>query len=200
LYCSLYQLSSASSQSRAPYLSRAQPSNSCRWRTKQEKAWVRGSANAEETSGKTAKPGKKSQTWKMHHPGLPWIRSDSFSARLSETPWSRNSCHGTCSAWASLKWVGGALTPSHSFSGRAAVPSDAGRAARTTRPRRRASGAPTSCSRSPSSQAPPPGARGLVRAGSPTGPIQAVGRRRPGHPPPPPDCHRHGQARWSPRS
>jgi hypothetical protein len=40
----------------------------------------------------------------------------------------------------------------------------------TTRPRRRASGAPTSRSYPPSSRAPPPGARGLVRAGLPLAP------------------------------
>jgi hypothetical protein len=31
-------------------------------------------------SGETAKPGKKSRTWKTRHAGPPWIRSASFSA------------------------------------------------------------------------------------------------------------------------
>jgi hypothetical protein len=65
----------------------------------------------------------------MCHAGAPWIRSASFSARLSEVLWSWNSCHNACSAWASLKWAGGALTRSRSYSGRVAVPSEAGRAA-----------------------------------------------------------------------
>jgi hypothetical protein len=32
-----------------------------------------------------------------------WIRRASFNVLLSETPWSRNSGHSACSAWASLK-------------------------------------------------------------------------------------------------
>jgi hypothetical protein len=44
-----------------------------------------------------------------------------------------------------------------------------------TRPRRHPPGAPTSHSRHPSPRVPPPGARGLARVGSPTGPIRAVG-------------------------
>jgi hypothetical protein len=41
----------------------------------------------------------------------------------------------------------------------------------------------------PHHERPPPGARGLVREGSPTGPIRATECRRPGPPPPPHDCH-----------
>jgi hypothetical protein len=81
-------------------------------------------------SGKTTKPGEKSQTWKMRHAGPPRIRSASFNARLSEAPWSRNSCHSASSTWALAKWAGGILTRSRSCSGRAAVPSEAGRVAR----------------------------------------------------------------------
>jgi hypothetical protein len=51
--------------------------------------------------------------------GPPWIRSASFSARLSEAPWSRNSCHSACSAWSLVKWARGASTRSRSCSGRA---------------------------------------------------------------------------------
>jgi hypothetical protein len=40
--------------------------------------------------------------------GTPWIRSASFSVLLTEAPWSQNTCHSTCSAWASSKWAGGA--------------------------------------------------------------------------------------------
>jgi hypothetical protein len=47
-----------------------------------------------------------------------------------------------------------------------------------TRPRRRASGAAASRSHPPASLAPPLWARGLVRASSPTGPIQAAGHHR----------------------
>jgi hypothetical protein len=52
----------------------------------------------------------------------------------------------------------------------------------------------------------PTGVRGLVRAGSHTGPIQAARRHHPVHPPSPPDCRRQGQApakpmaRWPPWS
>jgi hypothetical protein len=42
----------------------------------------------------------KSRTWKMRHVGPLWIRNASFSAWLSEAPWSRNSCHSAYSAWA----------------------------------------------------------------------------------------------------
>jgi hypothetical protein len=73
---------------------------------------------------------EKTCTWKIRHAGPPWIRSASFNMLLSEAPWSQNSCHSACSAWASLKWVGGALVSSRSYSGRATVPSEAGRAAR----------------------------------------------------------------------
>jgi hypothetical protein len=52
LYCSRYQLSSASSRSRASYLSRARPSNSGQRRTKQERTWIKRSPNTEETRGK----------------------------------------------------------------------------------------------------------------------------------------------------
>jgi hypothetical protein len=73
--------------------------HSCRRRTKQEKTGVRGNANAERSKGeKTAKPGEKSQTQKMRHAGPPWISNASFSAPLSEVPWSRNSCHSAYSA------------------------------------------------------------------------------------------------------
>jgi hypothetical protein len=53
----------------------------------------------------------------------------------------------------------------------------------TTRPRRRQPGTPAPRHRDPSPQAPPSVARGLVRAGSPTGPIRAAGCPRLGSPP-----------------
>jgi hypothetical protein len=70
------------------------------------------------------------RTWKIRYTGPPWIRSTSFSVLLSEVSWSRNSYHSACSAWALLKWAGGALACSRSCSGRAMAPSGAGRAAR----------------------------------------------------------------------
>jgi hypothetical protein len=53
--------------------------------------------------GKTTKPDEKSLTRKMRHGGPPWIHSASFSTRLSKAPWSLNSCHSACSAWALAK-------------------------------------------------------------------------------------------------
>jgi hypothetical protein len=38
------------------------------------------------------------RTWKTRHAGPVWIRSASFSTRLSEVSWSRNSYHSSCSA------------------------------------------------------------------------------------------------------
>jgi hypothetical protein len=70
------------------------------------------------------------RTWNTRHAGPAWIHNASFSVLLSEAPWSRNSCHNACSAWASLKWAGGALACSRSYPGRAVMPSGAGRAAR----------------------------------------------------------------------
>jgi hypothetical protein len=70
------------------------------------------------------------RTWNARHAGPVWIRSASFSALLSEAPWSRNSYHNACSTWASLKWAGGALACFRSYFGRVAVPSAAGRAVR----------------------------------------------------------------------
>jgi hypothetical protein len=64
----------------------------------------------------------------------------------------------------------------------------------TTRPRRRASGAVASRSHPPASLAPPPRARGLARASSPIGPIQAAGRHRQGFPPWLSNRQRRGQA------
>jgi hypothetical protein len=64
LHCSRYQLSSASRWSRASYLSWARPSNSCRRQTKQEKTWVRGSANAEETRAE-----RPQNPTRSHEPG-----------------------------------------------------------------------------------------------------------------------------------
>jgi hypothetical protein len=66
-------------------------------------------------------------TQKIRPAGPPWIRSASFSALLSETPSSRNSCYNACSAWASSKWAGGALAPP---SGLATATSEVGRPAR----------------------------------------------------------------------
>jgi hypothetical protein len=64
----------------------------------------------------------------------------------------------------------------------------------TTRPRHRALGAQPSRGRPPSSRAPPPRARGLMWAGSPTDPIPAAGHRRPGSPPPPLEGCQQGRA------
>jgi hypothetical protein len=52
LYCPRYQLSSASSCSRASYLSQVRSSKSCRRRARREKIGVRGTTNAEEIKGK----------------------------------------------------------------------------------------------------------------------------------------------------
>jgi hypothetical protein len=46
-----------------------------------------------------------------------------------EMPWSRNSCHNACSAWASLKWAGGASARRSPCSGCVTVTSGAGGAA-----------------------------------------------------------------------
>jgi hypothetical protein len=61
------------------------------------------------------------------------------------------------------------------------------------RPRRRASDSAASHNHPPASLAPSSRAGGLAWASSPTGPIQAAGRRR--HEPPPwlPDRHQWGQ-------
>jgi hypothetical protein len=42
--------------------------------------------------------GQHRRTWKTCHAGPLWIRSASFSARLSEAPWPRNSSHSCYSS------------------------------------------------------------------------------------------------------
>jgi hypothetical protein len=109
---------------------------------------------------------------------------------LSEAPWSRNSCHNACSAWASAKWAGGVMARSRSRSARATVSSEAGTTAHDDEASAPSAGRPDITQ----PRAPPPGARGLVRTGSSIGPIWAAGYHRPGPPPPPPDCRRLGSA------
>jgi hypothetical protein len=72
---------------------------------------------------------RKTLTSKSRIEGPPWIRSTSVSALWIETPWSRNSCHSTCSAWASLKWTGGASARRSPYSGCTTPTSGAGGAA-----------------------------------------------------------------------
>jgi hypothetical protein len=72
---------------------------------------------------------QKTLTSKSRIEGPPWIRSASDSALLIETPWSRNSCHNACSAWASLKWAGGASARRYPCSGCAMATSGTGGAA-----------------------------------------------------------------------
>jgi hypothetical protein len=67
-------------------------------------------------------PHETQLTWKTRHAGPLWIRNASFSARLSEAPWSQSSCQSPCSAWASTKWVGGATACSRPYSKCAAGP------------------------------------------------------------------------------
>jgi hypothetical protein len=94
-----------------------------------EESEVRKRADAE-TTRENFEFNDKNEHLKTRHAGPTWIRSASFSALLSEASWSRNSCHNACSAWASLKWAGGALACSRPCSGRATVTSGVGRVAR----------------------------------------------------------------------
>jgi hypothetical protein len=62
--------------------------------------------HTEKTNTKMTRSKKKSgnlagqhrRTWKTCHAGPLWIRSASFSARLSEAPWPRNSSHSCYSS------------------------------------------------------------------------------------------------------
>jgi hypothetical protein len=76
--------------------------------SKARRVGVRKNMNAEKAGEGTAKLHETQLTWKTRHAGPLWIRNASFSARLSEAPWSRSSCQSPCSAWASTKWAGGA--------------------------------------------------------------------------------------------
>jgi hypothetical protein len=78
----------------------------------------------------------------MRHAGPVWICSAPFNARLSEVPWSRSSCHNYCSAWASMKWAGGASACSRSCSGRAKGPARDDEAPARRAPQRCANVAP----------------------------------------------------------
>jgi hypothetical protein len=60
-------------------------------------------ARAQNRQEKTSSSTPKARTLKICHAELAWIRRASSRALLSEAPWSRNSCHRACSAWASLK-------------------------------------------------------------------------------------------------
>jgi hypothetical protein len=62
-----------------------------------------GNARAQRRQGKTLNSTMRTRTLKICHAGPAWIRRASFNALLSEAPWSQNSCHSACSAWASLK-------------------------------------------------------------------------------------------------
>jgi hypothetical protein len=59
---------------------------------------VRKNTNTEKRGEGTAKPHETQLTWKTRHAEPLWIRNASFSARLSEAPWSRSSCQSPCSA------------------------------------------------------------------------------------------------------
>jgi hypothetical protein len=100
------------------------PADKARGEPSQEKC----KCGRDEGEGKLQNPTEETRTWKTRHARPAWIRSASFSALLSEAPWSRNSCHIACSAWASLKWAGGALACSRSCSGthRGAISSEEG--------------------------------------------------------------------------
>jgi hypothetical protein len=78
------------------------------------------------------------------------------------------------------------MARSRSCSRRATAPSEAGRTARDHDASASSAGRPDITQPSSLTTSAPPGARGLVRAGSPTGPIRAAGCRRLGPPPPPP--------------
>jgi hypothetical protein len=54
--------------------------------SKARRADVRKIMNTKRTEERTAKPDGTQPTWKTHHAGPLWIRSASFSARLSEAP------------------------------------------------------------------------------------------------------------------
>jgi hypothetical protein len=90
--------------SKAPYLSQARSSSSCRQQTKTNERRA-AKANAKTTEqGKRQQANERRRTWKTRHAGPPWIRSASFSARLSEASWPQSSSHSCCSSWVSAKW------------------------------------------------------------------------------------------------
>jgi hypothetical protein len=184
--------------SKVPYLSRAQSSSSCRQQTKTNER------RAAKTNAKTTEQGRKQQankhrrTWKTRHAGPPWIRSASFSARLSKVLWPRSSSHSCCSSWASVKW-GAARRPAPAPApGSPLGCSEQGGRGGTKKPRRHASSPRPPCGHPTFSRAPPPGAQGLEWAGLPTDPTRAAGRRRRGSPPPSPRSCRRGRAPAAP--
>jgi hypothetical protein len=62
-----------------------------------------GNARAQKQQEDTSNSTMRTCTLKICHAGPAWIRRASFNALLSEAPWSRNSYHSACLAWASLK-------------------------------------------------------------------------------------------------
>jgi hypothetical protein len=66
---------------------------------KNQGAQIRGNTNTEGMKGEESQDSTNElRTWKTRHAGPVWIRSASFSTRLSEVSWSRNSYHSSCSA------------------------------------------------------------------------------------------------------
>jgi hypothetical protein len=97
-YCPRYQWRSAPRRSRATYRSRAQCSSSCHQQAEREGRALEKS-RAKRKKGKESRNFTKTQlTWKTRHAGPLWIHNASFSARLSESPWSRSSYQSPYSA------------------------------------------------------------------------------------------------------
>jgi hypothetical protein len=84
-YFPRYQRRSASRRSRALYLSRARRSRSCCQQERREEESGRARTRKRE-GGETVRFDEIQLTWKTRHAGPLWIRSASFSARLSEAP------------------------------------------------------------------------------------------------------------------
>jgi hypothetical protein len=61
-------------------------------------AGIRKEPNEGKAGGRIAKLHGIQLTWKVRHARPPWIHNASFSARLSEAPWSRSSSQSHCSA------------------------------------------------------------------------------------------------------
>jgi hypothetical protein len=97
-YCPRYQRKSASRRSRTAYRSRAWRSSFCHQQAEREVRASEKTRTKEKAGEGVAKPHETQLTWKAHHAGPLWIRNASFSAWLSEAPWSRSSSQSPCSA------------------------------------------------------------------------------------------------------
>jgi hypothetical protein len=110
----------------------------------------------------------------------PWMHNALVRVLLIEAPWSRNSCHSACLAWASSSGVCGAPERCNSCSGCATATSGAGGAARDTDAS--VSCAATSCSHPPASPIPRARARGLAQIAPSIGPSRGQNHHQQGPP------------------